>query len=89
MKLFSSRFLFVWMTLLLLQAIACSKPDNSWHADPKISYLTSNYVFIYENWMQPRVWTLRRQEKLDDVIQNLSQNRKIFEALTLWAKTPI
>lgn len=73
------------LVLLAFFAAGCGNREQ-FSADPDILPITSNYAFTFENWMQPRVWNLRRQEKLDDVIHGLSQDRQVFEALTLWSR---
>ncbi len=76
----------LFLVLLSILVITCKEKETLMAGKPEITALTSNYVFSYENWMQPRVWNLRRQENLDEVVKGLSQDRQIFEALTLWAR---
>jgi hypothetical protein len=71
---------------LLLLVTACGNKEKILTGNPRIDPLTSNYVFTYENWMQPRVWGLRQQENLDEVIKGLNRDRQIFEALTRWTR---
>jgi hypothetical protein len=83
-----NRLPILWLLFvtLFLCPIGCKKKESFVTAKPNGDILTSNYLFTYENWNEPRVWDLRRQENLDQTIQGLTQDRQIFEALTAWAR---
>lgn len=72
----------------VLLAIACCR-QTSTEPQPAPSVpgvALSNYHFIYENPQEPKVLMLRRQEKLDDVLNGARTEMEIFERLTLWAR---
>jgi hypothetical protein len=67
----------------------CKEPPGRHQTDQaKVSqsFAFSNYSFTYENWMEPKVWKLRQQENLDQVISSSKTELEIFETLTLWAR---
>lgn len=61
------------------------KIEKSASTDPP-TFKTPNYVFTYENWAEPKVWELRKQEKLDSVIEGCKTDIEIFKRLTIWSR---
>lgn len=71
----------------LLLCISCNRtpePRPAQAAQPPAS--TSNYLFSYEDWLEPKVLQLRKQENLDAVVGDARAEMEIFERLTLWSR---
>ncbi len=62
------------------------KIENSATTNAISAFKSSNYQFTYEHWMEPKVWTLRKQENLDSVIEGCKTDVEIFERLTMWSR---
>lgn len=74
--------------LIIVVAFFCSckeKTENSVSSAPP-AFNSPNYVFTYENWAEPKVWELRKQEKLDTVIEGCKTDIEIFKRLTIWSR---
>lgn len=73
------------IAVLILSSCRDQKIEKSPTSDaPK--FKSSNYVFTYENWAEPKVWELRKQEKLDSVIEGCKTDIEIFKRLTVWSR---
>lgn len=75
----------------LLLCIACGRTpeQHSTQAAPSsrsVAVSTSNYLFSYEDWLEPKVLQLRKQENLDAVVEGAHAEMEIFERLTLWSR---
>lgn len=69
--------------------ILCSCQDQKIEKSPTTAppkFQSGNYVFTYENWAEPKVWELRKQEKLDSVIEGCKTDIEIFKRLTVWSR---
>lgn len=69
----------------LLSSCKDQKVENSVTVDPSV-FKAPNYVFTYENWAEPKVWELRKQENLEAVIESCKTDIEIFKKLTVWSR---
>lgn len=72
--------------ILLLAACGGPAPPAPVGPQPVEQVPQSNYYFVFEDLLEPKVLQLRREEKLDDLLQGVSSEKEIFERLTLWAR---
>jgi hypothetical protein len=83
---FQTKIFAVVIFVLLFSDCKNEKVENSAPDNPDPGFQASNYVFTYENWMEPKVWTLRKQENLDSVIEGAKTDIEIFKRLTVWSR---
>jgi hypothetical protein len=83
----NKNFLIAVLSVVAAFLFCCNgqKIENSNTTDPP-TFETPNYVFTYENWTEPKVWELRKQEKLDSVIEGCKTDIEIFKRLTVWSR---
>ena len=84
-KRFAATILVVVIFVSFSSSCKDDKIENS-HTDNLSAFKSPNYVFTYENWTEPRIWELRKQENLDAVIEGSKTDIEIFKRLTVWSR---
>jgi hypothetical protein len=74
--------------IAVLFSFSCKKPaaEQPVKVSDSAVLMNSNYEFTHEQWTEPKVLELRKQEKLDEVIDGAKTDIEIFERLTVWAR---